>query len=93
MLIKGSNQTLIIETGKDLSGITSPKIRYQKPTGAVGSFVAVADGTTLTKKFATSDLDEAGTWMFQPEVTSAGDLLIGRDKVKVTVARPIANPE
>lgn len=88
MIFAGSNQTLVLDTGQDLSSITFPRIRYTKPDKSTGRFTATVQGQTLRYTFATEDIDQDGTWEFQAEVLDGPNLLLG-EIVEILVKDPI----
>jgi len=77
MNIVGTNQTLVLDTNIDLTGATLTTISYEKPDGTTGSWAASVNDTNLTYKFGASDIDIAGTWMFQAVVTIGTDVFKG----------------
>ena len=83
MIFTGKNQTLKLNTGKDLTDATG-RIRYLKPDGTSGTFDADIEDEQLVYKFEEDDIDQKGTWHFQAEITSGVDLLVGE------IARAIA---
>ena len=73
------------ETVTDLS--TSPVLRYEKPDGTTGEWVA-----TLTTQYAqyqtvTTDLDTAGRWRVQPILSDGTKSFAGEDVWFNVVAR------
>jgi hypothetical protein len=73
---------LILDTGILVGSAVDHYIRYQKPSGVVGSFaadvyssysdLASATGTYLLKHtLAYADLSEAGEWRFQAHIGAA----------------------
>jgi hypothetical protein len=92
MIFTGKNQTLILATGRDLTGIASQRILYQKPSGTTGVYSSQVYGNSLRYKFSDSDIDENGTWRFQAEVTTGSDKLAGLI-VKAEARNPIISPE
>lgn len=77
-----------LTTGVNLTGITGPLIKYRKPSGTYGQFVAtvsdIANGI-LRYDFTTGDLDEAGTWVFWSHVTFSDGRLAQGEPVEVDV--------
>jgi len=64
-----------LDTGVNLAtiGATSLAIKYQKPSGATGSWSAsITETTKLIYNFANSDLDETGLWKAQAFFTVSG---------------------
>jgi hypothetical protein len=61
------------DVGEDVSAATVHKLKYQKPTGAVGEFAATVSGTMLryTTTLAT-ELDVAGSWGMQAYIEMPG---------------------
>mgnify|MGYP006278934829 CR=1 FL=1 len=60
--------SITLDTNINLSavGATDLAIKYKKPSGATGSWVATITSTTkLTYNFANTDLDEIGLWEVQ----------------------------
>ena len=49
-----------------ISSITSPLVKYRKPSGTAGSWTGVLNGTTnLQYTTSAGDIDEKGVWTFQ----------------------------
>jgi len=64
---------LNLETNLDISSGSNPKIRYQKPSGATGEWVATVNGTTKVQyNVLAADLDEDGVWIFQSYIEVGG---------------------
>jgi len=57
-----------------MSTAVSGVINYKKPSGATGAWTAVVDNGdgSLNYDASTSDIDEAGKWILQPEPTLGG---------------------
>jgi hypothetical protein len=65
--------TITLETGNTATtGADSAKIYYVKPSGVKGSWTAVIDETAVKYDIQTGDIDEAGTWQFESEITTGG---------------------
>jgi hypothetical protein len=66
---------LELATLLDSADIKSAKIKYKKPLGETGEWDAVVDDNGIIYKddFQTSDLDQAGTWIFWPRVVNQAD--------------------
>lgn len=61
-----------LATGINISGASSMKIKYRKPSGATGEWQATAFGSSGTIKYdiaSTSILDETGTWTVWAYIT------------------------
>ena len=68
MLHKGQiGATIRLTSTFDLSLATAQTIRYTKPSGAKGTWIAAINGTTNVEYVTTDadDLDESGRWTFQ----------------------------
>lgn len=77
-----------LTTGQNLTGVSSPLIKYRKPSGAYGSFVAtVSDAVNgvLSYEFISGDIDERGTWTFWAHVTFAGGLTAPGEPIEVEI--------
>lgn len=86
--IKGTRQTISLDTGIDLSSATDVEIHYKKPNGDTGEWSATVSGEKVTYKLDAGDIDRVGVWTFQPVVTIAGDLFKG-SKAQITFDNPI----
>jgi hypothetical protein len=81
---------LVTLVGQDITGAITVLLKYQKPTGATGSFTpTITNAVTgeLTYNVGPTDLDVAGNWIFWSYIVFA-DLKIGigsRFKVVVSV--------
>ena len=73
----------------DISSAVSLEIRYQKPSGATGSWTGALEGTTGVQYTTVDadDLDEAGTWRFQGFATYGG----GRTGISTKVSDTIGS--
>lgn len=66
------NQSYIniqLDTDITLSGATDAKIHYTKPSGSTGYWTGTTSGENIEYEVQPGDLDEAGIWLFQGEVT------------------------
>ncbi len=55
-----------LDAGEDISTQTTLKIKYKKPSGSTGEWVASVEDTNYAVYTTISnDLDEAGIWKFQ----------------------------
>jgi hypothetical protein len=64
-----------IDIGEDLTNATILKIKYKKPNGVTGEWVASRDANNPLKMVyvtQSDDLDVAGPWILQPYVEFAG---------------------
>lgn len=74
---------IVLDTGIDLTTATGQTITYRKPNGVEDSFPAAVESPATDGKIsytttAADDLDVAGIWIFQAEVTfGAAPLLVG----------------
>jgi hypothetical protein len=60
---------ILLDCVEDLTGFTSGKIKYIKPSGEPGEWTAVRDGTGIYYITVTvDDLDEEGNWCIQSYV-------------------------
>jgi hypothetical protein len=59
-----------VNTGVSLTTAVTELIKYRKPSGATGEWVVDSiSGHTLVYNVQVGDLDEAGIWKLQAEVT------------------------
>jgi hypothetical protein len=63
--------TLTLDTGRDLTGASNPKILYQKPDGTKGEWTATISGQSLTYAVINTDIDQAGVWKLQTYIEVA----------------------
>jgi hypothetical protein len=82
------NITISLDTGISLAGASSPVILYQKPTGAKGQWVGAISGTLITYNVGATDIDQAGSWFLQAQVTIAGSISLGQ-VAEMVVTLPI----
>ena len=75
MIYTGQVVEIVLETNTDLSGATSPEIRYEKPNGFLGVWTAALSGNNLTYTTTNNDLNVAGTWKLQAYVNQSGTRL------------------
>jgi hypothetical protein len=80
--------TIRLNVEDDMAGVASAKIKYRKPNGATGDFVAVIDSPSREIYYnvnATTDLDIEGRWFFWAFLTySDGKTLAGEvDAIKI----------
>jgi hypothetical protein len=70
---------LTLDCGTSVSTATVRRILYTKPSGVTGAWTAAASGTDSIAYTTTaaSDLDVAGIWLLQAEVTTAGGKWLG----------------
>ena len=85
---------IFLATGVDVSGASSLAIRYRKPDGTEGEWAATA--TTLNGQdgiqhvtAAASELDQAGVWHLQAEVTGVSGFTGTGDRTTMQVGRPL----
>lgn len=62
---------LVLETGKNISALTTFIIKYTKPDGTPGRWAAALSGTT--KVAATVNFTEDGIWRVQAFVKGGGN--------------------
>jgi len=67
---------ITLATGMNLAGQSGVFIRFKKPSGTEGQFTATIEdsavGTISYTTTSTSDIDEAGEWIFASHVTFTG---------------------
>jgi hypothetical protein len=73
MIYQGQVITIVLETNTDLSGATTPRIRYEKDDKTDGEWVATINGNNLEYTTDNDDLDVAGTWKLQAYVDQSGN--------------------
>jgi hypothetical protein len=75
---------LTLEVGVDITGHSTNQIRFERPDGTRGHFVAVVDqvnpGIISYTVQNQSDLNQAGRWIFWAQITYAD--------TKVSIGRP-----
>lgn len=76
-----SDLILRLETGVNLTGVSSPQIVYRKPSGTESAWTATITGpgsSILSYDVAnTGILDEAGTWTIWASVTFSTGVALG----------------
>jgi len=66
--LNDTGTAIIIDAGEDLSTASLMKIKYLKPSGASGAWIAtIVSGEPTKTRYITlsNDLDESGTWKLQ----------------------------
>lgn len=81
-----TNLRIEVETNVDLTAATL-LIKYKKPNGAEGSFVAIINGSDDSKMYYdivdADDLDVAGNWVFWSHVVySDGTVSKGKSAIQ-----------
>lgn len=64
---------IILDTGQDITGATA-LIKYQKPDGTTGSWVATTESSTagtISISATTGNIDQSGKWALWSYVTFA----------------------
>jgi hypothetical protein len=69
--------TLRLNTGKDISGFTTYRIKYKKPDGTRGRWAAALCGTSNLCLSASVVFDVSGVWQVQAYVYKAGEYYHG----------------
>lgn len=73
----------------DITGYQNVLVKYKKPSGATGSFIATVDdaanGLAHYSVVNTTDLDEAGDWKFWGHITYTDTTVIAGECDIVTV--------
>jgi hypothetical protein len=67
--VNQSYVTIELDTEIDLSAGSAPKIKYKKPSGVTGEWTATVVSTRLTYELQDGDINQAGTWRLQGEIT------------------------
>jgi hypothetical protein len=71
--------TIKLETGKNLTGITSAEIKYRNPAGVLGYFTAVVSdpvkGIIDYSVTSAGDINIAGDWTFWAKITDNQGLI------------------
>jgi hypothetical protein len=73
-IIKEQNVKIILETNTTLLTGTSPKIVFQRPDKATGSWDATILGTTMWVDCENKEINQAGWWYVHAQVNLAGDI-------------------
>ena len=69
---------IILDTDEDLAGASGFAIKYKKPSGRTGSWVAAPTETTkIAYVTQAGDLDEAGCWTLQGYAVDVGGTWTG----------------
>lgn len=91
MIIAGDIGSIItITLGEDCSLASDLAMRYEKPSGEMGEWAAVAYGTTgIQYVTGEGDIDEAGTWNLQAIVTFSPILVLQSNVVAIEVGTTI----
>ena len=88
----GDQIVISLNTGSDISGESGFKIKYMKPDGTKGEWVATIDGT-MSVKYTTSsttpDLNIGGNWAVQSYI---GSLYLHGEIASIQVYDPIEVP-
>ena len=64
---------IILDTGMDLAGATTLKMKYKKPNAVIGEWTGTVTATTKIKHTSLAgELDVAGKWVLQAYVVIAG---------------------
>lgn len=89
-IYKGQTKLLImLYTTLDLTGATSMLIKYIKPSGVRGQWVATVNepekGILLYEPASTSTLDEAGTWKLWAHVTFSDGRIAPGEKTDMII--------
>jgi hypothetical protein len=77
-----------LTTGVDITGATTTKIKYKKPSEATGDWDATVEDVgagSIYYDLTGTELDEVGTWTFWAYVTFADTRSAPGEPVKVTV--------
>lgn len=87
-IYKNDHGTLIsLQTGINVGEAGALGIRYQKPTGEYGMWVADASGTYVNYFVQNGDLDEAGLWKVQAYISGVCEW-VGHGEVSVFYVSP-----
>jgi len=70
-----------LETGADLTDVTSQEILYKKPDGTSSSWSASIVDSTLQYTTVADDLDQDGDWILQAHIVGTGFDLVGETVV------------
>jgi hypothetical protein len=90
----GDTVQIILDTGIDISGFTSFIMKYRRPDGSSGIWVAEIDPTNVKRMIYLTlqdDLNQSGMWAVQAHVELNGTMLHGK-WVNFTVYVPLAEP-
>lgn len=90
MIVGATDQKLVVNVGKDITGVETAKILFIKPDGTAGEFIATvvseAGGTLEYQLQNVNDIDMAGRWRFFAEINYF-DGKVGFGRPFVIVAR------
>ena len=87
MIYNGTNITITLHANFNLSGATTVRIYYQKPSGVKGFWVATLSGNDqLVYNTAVGDIDVPGIWVLQGYVIKSG--LVYETSVTQMVVEP-----
>lgn len=80
---------ITIDVGIDISEATATKIRYQKPKGLLGEWIATITGTTtMGYILLEGDIDTIGRWQLQSYIETPVSVNYG-SKVILDVDKPL----
>jgi hypothetical protein len=71
--------TITLQTGYDLSQASSMEVHYLKPDGTYGAWTSNISysGTDMIYDVQSGDIDQSGTWYFQPYIVVSGQVTWG----------------
>ena len=87
----GDTVYLIVETGVDLTSLTTRYLKFRRPDGTTGKWSVSFDGsneTVMTCHLSNTDLDMAGVWAIQAYAAVGTEVYHG-DFVSFTVDNKI----
>ena len=87
----GNTIRIRLNTSIDLSTYSDYGIKYKKPDGTTGVWVATLDSNVKRIYYDTAiaDLDQAGVWVLQAEVLDGATVVLNGKMVNFTVYEPI----
>lgn len=84
---------IVLRQSRSLTGATSAKVLYRKPSGEAGEWTgATTSGTQVTYRVQSGDftINDSGVWTFQAEVVINGETLLTKPKTKeLEILNPI----
>ena len=89
IFVRQTKLSIVRTLGIDITGGTSPLIKYIKPSGETGEFVAtITDASIGELTYAITsitDLDQYGVWIFWGHITDSGGKVIVGEPSRLVV--------
>lgn|GEM_PF-4448114 len=74
----GDTPLIKYDCGEDITDLaTTPKLHYAKPDGTTGNWTPNLSTRYVQYQTVTGDIDQAGLWLFQPELSDGTKIFFG----------------